>query len=71
MSGGGIKPGQLVGGTDAGGTAPDDATQIKPDDLGATLFHALGIDPRKEYYTQSGRPVMLIPEGRVLRELFS
>jgi uncharacterized protein (DUF1501 family) len=70
MTGGGVRAGQLIGGTDKGGQAPDDATDIKPDDLAATLYAALGIDPRTEYQTRSGRPVMLVPEGRVMRELF-
>ena len=71
MAGGGIKPGQFLGGTDKAGTAPDDDTDITPDDLAATLYHALGIDPRTEYYTNTGRPALLVPEGRVLTSLFA
>jgi hypothetical protein len=70
MAGGGVQPGRLIGGTDKGGEAPDDATQLKPDDIAATLYHAIGIDPRTEYHTNTGRPVMLVPEGRVMDELF-
>ncbi len=70
MAGGGVRPGQLIGGTNAAGDAPDDDTDITPDDLAATLYHSLGIDPRLEYHTSTGRPVMLVPEGRVIRELF-
>ncbi len=71
MGGGGVQPGQLIGGTDKGGEAPDDSTDITPDDIAATLYHALGIDPRTEYYTNTARPVMLVPHGRVIRKLFS
>ena len=70
MAGGGVRPGQLLGATDRGGEAPTGDTEIRPDDLGATIFHALGIHHHKEYYTQTGRPVSLIPHGRVLRSLF-
>jgi len=70
MAGGGVQPGRLIGGTDKGGEAPDDATQLKPDDIAATLYHAIGIDPRTEYHTNTGRPVMLVPEGPVMDELF-
>ena len=70
MTGGGVKPGQFIGGTNQAGTAPDDATDIKPDDTAATLYHALGIDARKEYFTKTNRPAMLVPEGRVIKELF-
>lgn len=71
VAGGGVQTGRLIGGTDKGGEAPDDATELKPDDIAATLYHALGIDPRTEYHTNTGRPVMLVPEGRILSELFT
>ncbi len=71
MTGGGIRPGRLLGGTDKGGTAPDDATNIKPDDIAATIYHALGIDPKTEYQTNTGRPAMLVSHGKVLQELFA
>ena len=70
MAGGGVRAGQLMGSTNAGGDAASDDTDITPDDLAATLYHALGIDPRLEYHTNTGRPVMLVPEGRVLADLF-
>ena len=70
MAGGGVRNGQLIGGTDKGGTAPDEATDIHPDDIGASMLHALGIDHRKEYHTKTGRPVMLIPNGNIIDGLF-
>jgi uncharacterized protein (DUF1501 family) len=70
MAGGGVKPGQLIGATNEAGTAASDGTDIQPDDLGASIFHALGIDHHKEYYTKTGRPVSLIPHGNVMQELF-
>ena len=70
MTGGGVQPGRLIGGTDAGGTAPDDSTNIVPDDIVATILHSLGIDHHKTYYTQTGRPVDLVPQGNVIKELF-
>jgi hypothetical protein len=71
FAGGGVKPAQLIGGTDEGGTAADDSTDIKPDDIAATIYHSLGIDPLTEYHTNTGRPAMLVPHGRVLSQLFS
>jgi hypothetical protein len=71
MTGGGIKPGQFVGGTNQAGDAPDDKTNIKPDDIAATIYHALGIDPLLEYFTNTGRPTMLVPHGRIMHELFA
>ncbi|MEQ8785308.1 MAG: DUF1501 domain-containing protein [Pirellulaceae bacterium] len=71
MTGGGVKTGQLIGGTDEKGHGPDDATDMTPDDLAASLYHALGVDHRHEYYTATGRPVILVPEGRVIEGLFA
>jgi hypothetical protein len=70
MAGGGVRLGHLIGATDAKGEGPTPETDIHPDDLGATIFHALGIDHHKEYYTRTGRPVSLIPNGRVISDLF-
>ena len=71
LAGGGVRSGQLIGGTNSAGDAPNDATDIKPDDIAATLYHCLGIDPKLEYHTSTGRPVMLVPEGRLIDELFT
>lgn len=71
MAGGGVQPGQLIGSTDAGGESPSDGTDIHPDDIAASILNALGIDHHKEYYTKTNRPVSLVPEGRVLSELFT
>ena len=71
MTGGGIQPGQLLGGSNEGGTGPDDDTDIKPDDITATILHSLGIDHHKTYYTSTGRPVDLVANGRVLTSLLA
>ena len=71
MAGGGTRASNLVGGTDKKGHGPDDDTQIKPDDLVATIYQALGIDHRKEYHTRTGRPVILVPEGNVINGVFT
>ena len=44
---------------------------ITPSDVAASFFHNLGIDHTKEYHTPSGRPVMIVRNGKVLRKLFS
>lgn len=71
MAGGGVRPGRFIGGTNNAGTAPDDGTDISPDDIAATIYHTLGIDPRTEYHTRTGRPAMLVPEGEVIAPLFA
>lgn len=70
-TGGGVQPGRLVGGTDKHGHGPDDATHLKPDDLAATIYHALGVDHKLEYHTKTGRPVILVQHGEPIRALFS
>lgn len=70
VAGGGTKRGFFLGGTDKKGHNPDDDTQLRPDDLTATIYHALGIDIHLEYLTPTGRPVMLVPEGKVMESIF-
>jgi hypothetical protein len=68
LAGGGIRGGQVVGESDAKGEGPKDKA-ITPDDLVATFFTALGINPKKEYHTPSGRPVMITRYGTPIPQL--
>jgi len=38
--------------------------------VAVSSYHSLGIDPKKEYHTNTGRPVMIVRDGSVIRELF-
>src|SRR5262249_419208 len=69
MAGGGIRGGPLCGPSDPTGACPADRP-CRPDDLTATVFHALGFDPETTVRDQLGRPVR-ISEGEALRELFA
>jgi hypothetical protein len=40
-----------------------------PEDLAATMYSLLGIDPQEEFYTPDGRPVKVVNNGRVIHEL--
>ena len=68
LGGGGMRGGQVVGESDAKGEGPKDRI-ITPDDVAATFYKSLGIDPRKEYHTPSGRPVMIVRHGKPIPEL--
>ena len=68
LAGGGIQGGRVIGASDARGEGPKD-TPITPDDVAATFYHTLGIDPHKEYQTPTGRPVMLVRHGAPIREI--
>jgi hypothetical protein len=55
FAGGGIRGGSVAGSSDAEGGQPKDSPQ-KPENLAATIYHALGI-PRSAHWTeQLGRP---------------
>ena len=70
LAGGGFKAGHVHGSTDSQGMAP--ATDpCTPDDLSATLFHLLGIDPHTELSTPTGRPIQLFREGTVVDKLLA
>jgi uncharacterized protein (DUF1501 family) len=68
LAGAGIRGGVVHGQTDKDAAYSLDAP-TRPEDLAATIFSALGIDPEMRINDPSGRPVPLV-EGRVLSELF-
>lgn len=70
LTGGGVRPGQLIGATDFGGEKPTEETDIHPDDIAASILHSLGVDHHKEYFTKTNRPVSLVPNGRIIDHLF-
>jgi hypothetical protein len=70
LGGGGMRGGQVLGGSDNNAMGPA-REPITPDQVAASFFHSLGIDFRKEYQTNTGRPVMIVREGAVLPGLFS
>jgi hypothetical protein len=68
LAGGGFRRGYVHGSTDAQGmaSASDGCT---PDDVSATLFHCLGLDPHQELMSPTGRPIQLFREGKVIEKL--
>lgn len=68
LGGGGVRGGQVFGASDARAERPARDPR-GPEDLAATAYHLLGIDPNEEFYTPEGRPVRIVNNGRVLREL--
>jgi hypothetical protein len=67
-AGGGLKDGVVVGRTNALAEYVTDSP-VGPQDLAATIYHALGVNPHTWYKAQDGRPIELCPEGRPVREL--
>jgi hypothetical protein len=70
LAGGGIAKGHAHGATDAQGMAPA-ADPCSPDDVSATVFRCLGLDPRHELQTSTGRPVALFRQGKVIDPLIA
>jgi len=70
LAGGGFKRGYAHGTTDVNGMAPA-MEPCTPDDVSATIFQCLGIDPHQELMTSSGRPMQLFREGKVVSKLLA
>ena len=69
LAGGGIRGGQVVGASDKIGGVPAERP-VRPADIHASVFAALGYDSRSIHYQLAdGRPMML-SDGEVIRELF-
>jgi uncharacterized protein (DUF1501 family) len=69
VAGGGARRGTVYGSSDRMGAYPA-ADPARPDDLAATMFHLLGIDPRTEIYDSLRRPLP-ISRGTVLTGLIA
>jgi hypothetical protein len=65
FAGGAIRAGQVVGATDERAAMPK-GKGFSPDDIAASFYHNLGIDPGKEYHTSTGRPITLVREGKLI-----
>ncbi len=70
MGGGGIKRGEVVGATNALAEVVVDS-RVTPQDLAATIYHALGIPLHTWYRSPDGRPIELVPTGRPIRQLIA
>ncbi len=69
LSGGGIRTGQVVGATDAWAGEPAERP-LTPQDLHATFYRHLGVNPETAYDDLTGRPVPILYSGEPIRELY-
>lgn len=67
--GGGVRGGQVIGASDGMGGSPT-THAFTPEDLGATVYRHLGVDPASEFMDQQGRPLRL-NHGEVIRPLYT
>lgn len=68
LAGAGIQGGTVIGATDKHAAHPVDRP-VTVEDLGATVYEALGINYRKTYHA-NGRPIAINKEGHPVRELW-
>jgi hypothetical protein len=68
LAGGGIRGGQVYGASDRDAAYPT-TSPVSPEDMLATVYHALGIDAEGFYRDQFDRPIRVV-EGTPLTGLF-
>jgi len=68
LAGGGIRGGQVYGASDSMGAYPRD-NPVAPEDLLATIYEAMGIDPHSEVRDRENRPIRIC-DGRPVMSLF-
>jgi hypothetical protein len=68
VSGGGLKTGQVIGATNARAEHPH-SRKLDPNDLLATIYRFLGIDPEEAIADATGRPMPILPYGTPIDEL--
>lgn len=69
LAGAGIQGGMTYGRSDKDAAYPAD-DPVSPEDLSATVFHALGISPETRILDGQGRPVAVGGQGMPLKTLF-
>jgi hypothetical protein len=68
LAGGGLTTGQVVGATDPRGERPQ-GKPYTPQNVLATLYHVLGIDPETTINDHQGRPVYLLDDREKVAEV--
>ncbi|KAB2660612.1 MAG: DUF1501 domain-containing protein, partial [Verrucomicrobia bacterium] len=70
VAGGRTPRGAVIGATDAKGYHASENV-YRPEDFAASLYTKMGIDPSQVLHTNTGRPVPLVNNGRLIKELFA
>jgi hypothetical protein len=68
MAGGGLQGGAVVGKTNEKAEHPIERA-LTPDNVLATIFHVMGIDPTQSFPDHSGRPIPILPDNEPIREI--
>jgi uncharacterized protein (DUF1501 family) len=68
MAGGGIKGGIVYGTSNATASEPED-NPLQLEDWAATIYHCLGINPAKKLLAPGDRPIDIVKNGEIRKEL--
>jgi hypothetical protein len=68
MAGAGVRRGATYGSSDAHAAYPR-SLPVGPWDVAATMFHALGIDPKVHYHDLGGQPFP-VSHGKAIEDIF-
>lgn len=70
LAGGGIKRGFVYGASDPTASEPD-LDPVSPENLATTMYHLLGIVADKELMAPGDRPIEIVDNGKVIKELLA
>lgn len=70
LAGGGIQRGHIYGKTDMRGGEPEE-NPVTPEDLAATIFTQLGINPEHELMSPGNRPIEIVRNASVLYDIIA
>ncbi|MGO9469973.1 MAG: DUF1501 domain-containing protein, partial [Isosphaeraceae bacterium] len=70
LAGGGVKRGAIYGLSNATASEPD-KDPLGPEDLATTVYHLLGNVADKELMAPGNRPIEIVKDGNVVKELLA
>ncbi len=70
FAGGGFKRGLVYGASDPTGAEPDH-DPLTVENMAATVFNQLGISPEKKLMSPGNRPVAIVKDGQVMKDLLA
>ncbi|MBX7103481.1 MAG: DUF1501 domain-containing protein [Gemmataceae bacterium] len=70
LAGGGIKKGSIYGSSDPTASEPQD-DPMNIEDLAFTVFHQLGIQPEKKLMAPGSRPIIIVDDGKLRKDLLA
>ena len=68
LGGGGIRGGQIIGATNRRGEEPV-SRPVRPENIHATIYRCLGLDPHMHILDRSGRPIPVLEDPTPIEEL--